>query len=261
LGSTFIAPDETVGNGGFMSVKSLIVLVSLATITILAFQNCSDVSFSSKSNVDPSANEPNNTNEAGGSDKGVLGGHFDLDTSTQVYNDGQGTTTHHEHEYDDKHDTNVADFFALRDNGFDEIQSTANANEEFYIIVANADLSPKVDLSINGVATPVVNFQNNLNRTKFSISGVPGTTQLSALKAIVHTDAILNSGLVPTQTSCVRRNDFSADGRYRNGALVIQAIRASRIADISPTTRTALNNDALLWEATIFWHDSTASCL
>src|SRR4051812_9747117 len=53
---------------------------------------------------------------------GILNGHFDLDTSRQVFPFSKGTTDHHVHEYDKLYKTTSIDFFNLIDRGFDQIQ-------------------------------------------------------------------------------------------------------------------------------------------
>ena len=241
-------------NIGWVTVQNYFKRLSLVFSLIgllIGFQNCSDVGFSdSTSTVNRLPNSPIVE------DVGVEGGHFDLDTATSVYDDGDGDTNQHVHEYDDRYNTNTADFFNLENSGFDEVDETIPANRPFYIRVANGDLSPRVALEINGVAHNVSTVQHG----PFSLSGVAGTTQLSSLRAIVASDSILNAGLVSSQPSCVIRNRFSNDGRYRNGALVIQAIPSDQIALVDSILGVAGANQALLWEAMIFWHEPGGDC-
>ena len=49
---------------------------------------------------------------------GLTGGHFDLDTSSQVYPFDAGHTNKHIHAYDDMFGLTYADFFNLQDDGF-----------------------------------------------------------------------------------------------------------------------------------------------
>lgn len=236
-------------------MKMKFVFLTGLTATLLVFQNCSNVNFgssndsttSSSSRLDPSGIAESND---------VAGGHFDLDTSTLVYPNAKGSTNHHVHEYDDVNKTNVANFFKLSGAGFDDIPTTIAADQSFYIQIANSDLSPDVALEINGIKYPI----STLRHGPYSLSGLAGTTKLTSLRALIATDAILNSGLVSTQTGCVRANDFSADGRYRNGALVIQAIPSDRLNMIDPNLGVASSSAALLWEATLFWHEHGGSC-
>lgn len=236
-------------------MKNKILFIGLSAVLLLSFQNCGDVSFSSMDNNSSQLAplpDPRDIQES----VDVVGGHFDLDTATAVYADGRGTTNKHVHEYDDVNKTNVANFFALIGKGFDNIQDTIAPDQSFYIQVANGDLSPRVALEINGVAYSVTSGRHG----PFSLSGVAGTTKLTSLRALVATDAITNKGLVATQTNCVRSNRFSADGRYRNGALIFQAIPSDRLNLIDPVLGVATSNEALLWEATIFWHEPRGVC-
>lgn len=236
-------------------MKQNFFVLGILTSLLLSFQNCSDVSFSSP---DPSVNKNSLGSGAGGFDESndVGGGHFDLDTATAVYLDGKGTTNHHVHEYDDVNKTNVANFFGLSGSKFNNIQATIATDRSFYIQIANGDLSPDVALEINGVAYSV----SSVRHGPYSLSGLAGTTKLVSLRAIVASDAIFNKGLVSTQTGCVRANDFSVDGRYRNGALVFQAIPSDKLSMIDPALGVASSSEALLWEATVFWHEDGGSC-
>jgi len=235
--------------------KTIGFALILCVAAVLGFQNCSKVDFSSEKIAGGTVG-PLGPSDPYQESNDVEGGHFDLDTATAVYADGKGETNKHVHEYDDKHKSNVADFFNLLDDGFDNINATIAADQAFYIRVANADLSQRVLLQINGTNYPVSIIQHG----PYSLSGAAGTTKLVSLKAIVATDAILNSGLVSTQTGCVRANDFSADGRYRNGALLFQAIPIDQLAALDPLQGVATTNQALLWEAALFWHEDGGDC-
>ena len=219
---------------------------------MVSFQNCSDVGFSDST----SRNNPLDFDAPIAEDIGVQGGHFDLDTAVRVYDDGEGDTTKHVHEYDDRYETNAADFFNLAHPDYDEVDESIPENRPFYIRVANGDLSPRVALEINGVQHPISTVQHG----PFSLSGVANTTQLRSFRAIVASDSILNAGLVSSQPSCVIRNRFSDDGRYRNGALVIQAIPSDQIGMIDAVLGVAAADQALLWEAMIFWHEPDGDC-
>src|ERR1041385_5938923 len=73
--------------------------------------------------------------------EGIYNGHFDLDTSLQVYAPSKGTTSHHSHEYDKVHATTSIDFFDLLESGFDNIQESVPAGStRFFLLVANAEL-------------------------------------------------------------------------------------------------------------------------
>ena len=54
--------------------------------------------------------------------------------------------------------------------------------------------------------------------------------QLTSLTLGFDVFAILNGGLLPTKTGCVKGNVAGAKGEYRNGALMIQALDASDVS-------------------------------
>lgn len=241
----------------------------LRTLVCLAFlmsfyQNCSGVNFAKLS--DTAAERVGDGDEGDATDDpndpGLDGGHFDLDTSSQVYGFSAGRTDHHVHEYDDKHNVNYVDFFNLLDSGFTKISDKVGSTQKFIIIVANAQLSPGAILEINGTKYPVVDYQKLVENfrtgtaplTEFTLAG---SNPLASLKMKFKADALSSGGLIPTQTGCVVKNDSGATGEYRNGALVIQILDSST-ATIDPSTKVA--SRGLLWEATVFWHKEGAGC-
>jgi len=226
-------------------------------------------------------------------DPGLLGGHFDLDTSRLIYPFSNGTTDGHVHEWDDKHDLTTINYFDLPDgqgNPLDEINVGGGPIQPetlFMLTVANTDLSPGGVLEINGTSISVVNYRALENRyltgTLAPSESFPvykrnkpsdseasnGVVQLLSLKLSFDAFAILSGDIIPTVTGCVRGNDQGALGEYRNGALMIQALDASDISGgfvfDDATQRyiagsTQLHStlgyamDGLLWESTVFWH-------
>ncbi len=196
--------------------------------------------------------------------EGLHGGHFDLDTSHKVYPLSAGTTDHHVHEYDDKYHTNTMNFFGLADPKFGEIQELIpDPQQRFVLIVSNAELSKSGMLQINNNVLNVLDYQN-ASRSKLQSGGslqvftlgvpqVAGDQQLSSFKLAFPVDAIASGGIIPTATGCVRKNEPGAKGEYRNGALVVQAVRADAV-DLDPSLGVARSSSDLLWEATVFWH-------
>ncbi|HVS25030.1 MAG TPA: PilC/PilY family type IV pilus protein, partial [Gammaproteobacteria bacterium] len=246
-------------------------------------------------------------------DPGVLGGHFDLDTSHLIYafNNGNptcdedglpvgcvgdvsgATTDGHVHQWDDKHDLTTIDYFTLPDgNGqpLYEIKSATNgvpSTRLFILTIANSALSPGGVLEINGASLTVTAYQALVNRflshtllagEKFPVykltpptpaEATAGVQQLKSLKMSFDAFAILSGGLIPTVTGCVRGNTPGANGEYRDGALLLQALDASnlvggyvlnavthRYVAASNTVDAAQGyaTDGLLWESTVFWH-------
>ncbi|MDB2426098.1 hypothetical protein N9W41_00985 [bacterium] len=257
-----------------MKIK-LHVLILVSSI-FMFYQNCSQVKFDA---LDTSFTANNTEEEApittrveeneqpvgrtilfenDVNDPGLLGGHFDFDTSTELYNFSEGETNHHIHEYDDKHSTNKVDFFDMIDGKLVEInEAISDGNKEFYIIVANADLSTGGVLAINDKVINVKTYQDNFLAsdsayTKYSLNGSDSSTKLSHFSISFSADALLKGGLMATETKCVRANDAGKLGEYRNGALTIQVVDAANFDGLNPDTLSA--SSGLLWEATLFWH-------
>lgn len=257
-----------------MGVHSSLRFVAVASLILSAgaFQNCAGKNFSTESSEGKAATL---LGDGTGSIPltgqpfvrflgGLTGGHFDLDTSSQVYTNGAGTTDHHVHAYDDKYNLSYADFFSLADSKLKNIQSLVPAGTRFILLIANAHLSPKGVLNINGQSQFVVDYQNKVaafiagNSAALPVFTLDGATdtRLTELKIGFSLDSILNGGLIGTETGCVVRNDFGRLGEYRNGALTIQAIDVANLK-INQSTKTADFNGGLLWESTMFYHHDT----
>ncbi|MCZ6912897.1 MAG: PilC/PilY family type IV pilus protein [Proteobacteria bacterium] len=228
-----------------------------------------------------------------GPDPGLLGGHFDLDTSHLTYPFNGGVTDGHVHQWDDKHNLTTIDYFALPDgNGspLHEINDSANAvspSEVFILTVANQNLSPGGVLEING-ASMGVGVYGELMERYLSGTLLPGESfprykldaptaaeasagiqRLTSLKLSFDAFAILAGDLIPTNTNAVKANAPGALGEYRNGALMIQALNASGVSggfvfnaatDEYVAANTAVKatlgyaTKGMLWETTVFWH-------
>ena len=234
-----------------------------------------------------------NDNDAPTDDPGLLGGHFDLDTSHLIYDFAAGDTDGHVHEYDDKHDTTSIDYFDMLENNklyeidHPGVQGVQSDSQPFILTVGNSEYSPGGVLQINGPGLPVIDYHERLNRylagtladgESFPLYtlGVPtaeqaaaGVVQLQSLELSFDAYAILNGDLIPTETGCVRGNDPGAKGEYRNGALVVQALDASDITDgftldededvyVADSTSVHATfghaTAGLLWESSMFWH-------
>lgn len=226
------------------SLKMGLIFAGVCAIMLVSFQNCSQIAFVPAQKL-ASTNFPGQDGV-----NGVQGGHFDLDTSTQIYPYKSGTTTHHVHEYDKKYQTTTIDFFNLIDTQFNEIHKTIPADTRFVINVVNAALSPGGVLQINGDSISVSNF--SLGQV-YTIRGsqIMSDQVLKGLRLGFAPDTLAKNGLVPSVTACVRHNDPGKLGEYRNGALTIQALDAANHS-IDPKTGAATSG--LLWEATVFWH-------
>ena len=204
-------------------------------------------------------------------DEGLIGGHFDVDTSSFLSDWHDGSTDEHEHEYDNDQDSGTIDFFALG-GGLQHPADIIDGQQPFKLVVVNADLSDGGRLSINQTYNPrsrgswerVDRYDDTqlADLPVWSIDGVAGTTRLSALQLSFHPLVIALGGLHNTTTGCVRDNDPGALGEWRNGSLTLQALAVNADGTDAFTTDVSVSNggvqggatSGLLWEATVFWH-------
>jgi hypothetical protein len=206
-------------------------------------------------------------------DPGLDGGHFDVDTSSFISGVGNGSTDAHVHEYDDKFDVVGVNCMAFLDGALHDLdEDITDPDQRFKLVVANGDLSPGARVTVDDVYVPTdprtwTNadaYDDTLlaDLPIWSLSGVAGSQRLDNLGVYFDPDAILDGDLVPTVTGCVRANDLSLDGAWRNGAFTIQAVAVNPDGTDAFTTDTSLSvggvqgvaTSGLLWEMTLFWH-------
>ncbi|MCE9520305.1 MAG: hypothetical protein K8R87_12230 [Verrucomicrobia bacterium] len=206
------------------------------------------------------------------SEPGLLGGHIDVDTSHLIYVAGRGTTDAHVHAYDDKYNVTTVNLMNFLDTKLAEISKYIPNGVRFKLIVANGSLSPGGRLSINktyNASDPttyvkVTDYSNGSTSglNVYSMDGVSGTTKLSSLTMNFSTDTLAIGGLIGTNTGAVRSNKAGANGEYRDGALVVQAVRVNADGSDAFTTNVTQSNggvqgvaaSGLLWECSMFWH-------
>ena len=135
---------------------------------------------------------------------GLLGGHIDLDTSSSLYPFDQGKTDGHVHEYDDKYDVTTINLMGLLDKKLDNLQALVDANSSFQILVSNAQLSPGASLVINGEKISGGDYRALHTNRVFSLSNQPGSELLSSIIIEFSDKAIIEGGVIPTATGCVR---------------------------------------------------------
>jgi hypothetical protein len=268
---------------------------------------------------------------SGDCEGGIEGGHIDVDVD-RIYGD---STDKHVHEYDDKTGRTYINFFDMNASqglGYDDVsaidESKLTHENLFIAVIANADFSKGSTFSLGNNSWNVVEYQKMIQQKLEAWDGVSdlvddaGDSLLFKLSdnkmslsyklagaddyvekggEMQHTfysNAIINGGLHPTNTGCIKANDDAGNTtRWRNGSLVTHILDAGSImeglkngADIrtlvdfqKPTDLTAsveidstkivtlvdganiygglLSNQAeFLFESTLFWHYDGSPC-
>lgn len=252
-------------------------------------------------------------------EKGFLGGHIDLQTyQGDVALDGVATAD--THAYDSLTKLVYVDFFKLflpesettlcqlykEGSVLDQVEIDSNTDtvcgyptnssgisgdEEFIVLVANADLSPGSTMRIGNRTWDVVEYQKQIENAlrdwdptedgnPVDSDGIPLVFTWSGINAakgnISHNfddRALIDGGIHPTQPGCVsgRAQDTPITGRWRNGALTTQLVKKSyfeqnrissaidmvtvqRTGESGPVTGIlAKNRKERIWESTLFW--------
>ena len=240
-------------------------------------------------------NPPIDPNDAGG----LVGGHFDLDTSSAIYDFSAGVTDGHVHQWDDKHDLTTVDYLNLPDGSggplfeLNDPNMNIGDNDVFLITLTNSELSPGGILEINSSSLPATDYEDIMRRfltgklkawesfplytlgEPTSAQAAAGVQQLTSLKMSFDAFAIVNGKLIPSETACVKANDVGKKGEYRNGALMVQALDASDLSggfildqgieqfvggSSSLHSRLGYATEGLFWESTLFWHWDAGTC-
>ena len=261
-------------------ITSQPVLVDLASFSVTLFNQQSDLDYSLPT---PST------------DRGVSGGHFDVDFYATT-----GTSfakIKHVHEYDDKYNVTGVNMLNASDAVFN-LGSKLVTSVAFKVLIANQYLNPASTLSIGGGAFVNVKAYGGLTTAGSAAAALGGlsgytlgaTTPVNTLAWKLPLDAfkskdwwgdggIARSGLMPSQTGCVNRvtadgstPTLGPNGERHNGALTIQIIKAA-----TPDTALELNWPAggakygwrikqsvfttyVLAEYTTFWHHPNGKC-
>ncbi len=261
-------------------IASQPVLVDLATFGMTLFNQQSNLDYSVPTTS---------------TDRGVSGGHFDVDfyftTGTSFAN------LKHVHEYDDLYDVTGVNMLNASNAVFN-LGSKLGSGVAFKVLVANQYLNPASTLSVGGGAYVSVKDYGGLATAASAAQALAGlqsytlgsTTPVNTLAWKLPLDAFkskdwwgdggtLRAGLIPSQTGCVNRVSSTGstltlgpNGERHNGALTIQIIKAS-----TPDTALELNWSAggpkygwrvkaglfttyVLAEYTTFWHHPNGKC-
>jgi outer membrane protein assembly factor BamB len=175
---------------------------------------------------------------------GFANGHIDVDTDYYNNQDGgTGDKTHkHTHQYDKEVDRTYVDYTDIVITDHVELNdaSMIDPDREFIIVLANADLSPAGVITVGNVDYSAVYYQTMIHKKLRAWDGESALTdddgndliftanELASIGGTVRqtfTDNALElGGIHATDTSCVKNAYPLTNGRYRNGALTIQAI-------------------------------------
>ena len=180
---------------------------------------------------------------------GLSGGHMDVDTDAANMDGWGGGTNGHVHEYDDKFDVTFIDFLNIDRGGVGNllpVDDAVDGDEEFIVLVANADMSIGGNITINNKTYNVTEYQRMIHMALQKWDGVGaltapaeygGSSLITTLDQIdldggglgieFNSRAIIGGGLHPTQTGCVNKAPSVTNGRWRNGALTAHLVRKS----------------------------------
>ena len=184
---------------------------------------------------------------------GLSGGHIDVDTDGDPLGGGRGGGTDgHVHQYDDKTNRTYIDYFDIFPDPGTKLRNVTEVgiptDEDFILLIANADWSPGSELTVNLKNYNVVAYQRMLHKALANWDGTSPLTDPDGYPLIQNIDsiiaaggtlrnsfsstAIIHGGLLPTNTGCVNQTDSITKGRWRNGALITQLVKASHFKDL-----------------------------
>ncbi len=191
---------------------------------------------------------------------GVHWGHFDFDTISQIQplvgggkGGGKISTDKHTHEYDNAFDITYFDSSNPLDGHHSwRTDVIANSCSRFKITVTNADLTPGIELKINGQTWLVEDYATQTwnDLPEYSIAS------LSQLVINYGEEAIKTGELHPTNTGRVRGNTAGAFGEWRNGALTVQLISTTGTInqDVPAFGGQGIAASGLCHSMITFWH-------
>ena len=163
----------------------------------------------------------------------------------------------YESAYDDDGDTTVVDLFAPT-HPLDAIADIIGPNTPFKINVVNTDLSPGGWLNVNGTVHDVEVYDDTpfANLLTYSLSGAPGTVQLTELDMSFGIDAIKNCELHPTSNGSSTSGKNGINGEWSGGVLTVQLVKPTAVpeAGTSAGDQMAVTSAAnVLYQAKFWW--------
>ena len=197
-----------------------------------------------------------------GEDRGIVGGHIDVDTYLWGLgtNSDVGDSTKHEHEYDDKANTRIVDildYTYVKDNGdlagqdFTELDDAVD-NATFKLVLLNGHLNSGANIVLNYEDAQGVAQIMEIDAESFGADGqglldmlftfdagtaaadpnvhllINAEIQVDS-NALVNEDGALANGLRASETGVVTKLDdgdvqLSPGGEWRDGALSLMAV-------------------------------------
>jgi hypothetical protein len=217
---------------------------------------------------------------------GVSNGHFDFDIfrscNTSKAASKDDCTNVHKHEYDDLYNVVGVHMLSPSEPDF-ALTKAITSTTRFKVLVANTKWSPaaalKIGSTVAGTAWKLpVTTDGFLADTTGAAAVFTAATMVDfiyflPLDAFTSKDwgtGVTRAGLVPTQTSCVRKND-TTNGVWMDGAFTIQVVAesttASDVQSSGPADSggyrlkdTAAARGKLLAQYTSFWHKDGTKC-
>jgi hypothetical protein len=191
---------------------------------------------------------------------GLKAGHMDVDSD----GDYAGKTDKHKHEYDIEHNRTYVDYFDMDPKNESKPRAVTHhitdVNQEFIVLIANADWSTGAELQIGNVTYNVAEYQSMLHQALAAWDPEDDDDELEdpAGNPLIHTltsltkdggtlrntfkaTALIYGGLIPAKTNCVKDEVYKEkDGvlvnlvndRWRNNALVMQLVDADYVRDV-----------------------------
>ena len=169
--------------------------------------------------------------------------HIDVDVDTPR-GGLNGLPDAHEHAYDRTRKIDYVDYRNLNLDGSSKhnVTSAVLPNQQFIVLIANADLSPGAYITIGKNIYNVVYYQKMIHQALAKWDGTGdlldpnGKSLIHSLASIAASggtlrttfdkDVLKNRGVIPTQTDCMENNTHSATtGRMRNGSLTMHLVK------------------------------------
>lgn len=230
-------------------------------------------------------------------DRGVSGGHFDVDIYYSACAAGNNkcwiiANQKHFHEYDDIFNVTGVNFLNASSDTLNLVNAIPSTTTKFKVLAYNQYHSPAVKLTIadapyvdirnyGGLTTSGFNITNLPIHDRLQLEGIGSPKKLGfmfnlPLDAFASKDwagdGNVRAGLIPTQTGCVNKAlNAGPLGEPRNGAMTWQVVKSDtpqsaltmNVAgrpDLGWRVQDNLMTTWVLAEYTLFWHHPNGKC-